>query len=293
MITPHKVNTEFLIIAGTSKAATTSLFGYLANHPQICPSHAKETRFFLDMNYPLQSQFRYEGGIFKYFDYFTCKNVEQIRLEASPDYLYSSNTAYKINSMLPNVSLLFVLREPISRLISWFKFGKLIRKIPEHMTFEEYVNCQLKTTDKSQKLYQHPAFMALKQGRYSMYLECYLDFFNKKRIYICFYEDFLSDSISFLKSICKFAQIDEEFFDGYRFETMRFIPHLRICVYDYKNIRKLMKRIRYFIEPVYDKINIKNNKDIKIPEPIMSFLKNYYAGEANRIKDLFSVKPPW
>jgi hypothetical protein len=38
---------RFLIIAGTSKAGTRSVFNYLAGHPQICPAE-KETRFFLD-----------------------------------------------------------------------------------------------------------------------------------------------------------------------------------------------------------------------------------------------------
>jgi len=46
-------NREFLIIGGTSKAGTTSLYTYLADHPQICPSALKETRFFLDSDYPL------------------------------------------------------------------------------------------------------------------------------------------------------------------------------------------------------------------------------------------------
>ena len=49
---------SFLIIAGASKAGTTSVFNYLANHPQICASVAKETRFFLDLDYPLPSELR-------------------------------------------------------------------------------------------------------------------------------------------------------------------------------------------------------------------------------------------
>ena len=49
---------RFLIIGGASKAGTTSMFSYLAEHPQICASHAKETRFFLDSDYPLSSPWR-------------------------------------------------------------------------------------------------------------------------------------------------------------------------------------------------------------------------------------------
>jgi len=44
---------RFLIIAGQPKAGTTSLFDWMAQHPEITPSRLKETRFFLDPDYPL------------------------------------------------------------------------------------------------------------------------------------------------------------------------------------------------------------------------------------------------
>lgn len=52
-------NHRFGIIGGGSKAGTTSVFNYLADHPEICAADAKETRFFLDADYPLPSKLRY------------------------------------------------------------------------------------------------------------------------------------------------------------------------------------------------------------------------------------------
>ena len=40
-----------LVIAGVPKAGTTSLFNYLAQHPDICPSDVKETRYFEPLRY--------------------------------------------------------------------------------------------------------------------------------------------------------------------------------------------------------------------------------------------------
>src|SRR4051794_41003093 len=40
-----------LIIAGVSKGGTTSLFRYLAQHPDICPSPIKELRYFEPLRY--------------------------------------------------------------------------------------------------------------------------------------------------------------------------------------------------------------------------------------------------
>lgn len=57
---------QYLIIGGTPKAGTTSLYKWLSDHPDVCPSSLKETRFFLDWDYPLSSSAQYNG-----------KNLEQ------------------------------------------------------------------------------------------------------------------------------------------------------------------------------------------------------------------------
>src|SRR6266513_2759700 len=98
-------NYKFLIIGGTSKAGTTSVFNYLTNHPQIC-SFTKETRFFLDTDYPLPSDKRYEkNGPEAYLSFFESGGYqpsENWRLEATPDYLYSPSTAHAIRKTLVN-----------------------------------------------------------------------------------------------------------------------------------------------------------------------------------------------
>lgn len=303
-------NQNYLIIAGTSKAATTSIFDYFANHPQICASSVKETRFFLDKNYPLPSEFRYEDGIHKYLDYFVCQNSEMLRLEASPDYLYSTKTARKIKDTLPNVHFIFILREPIARLISWFKFGKLMRKIPKQMTFEEYIDCQLHKAGYSQKLYQHPAFYALEQGRYSKYLKSYVDLFYKENIHICFYEDFVVNPALFMKNICKFINIDEDIFNNYEFKStnkssnmrstllhnllyFKIISRLRNFVYDKNKLRSIFKQIRYRLEPIYFKLNEKSTEDIIISKPTINYLNQYYEDEVFRLTTMFGIRPPW
>src|SRR5947199_9809161 len=93
---------RFLIIGGTSKAGTTSVFNYLAGHPEVCPAE-KETRFFLDADYPLPSKRRYqENNSETYWSLFQSGPQENWRFEATPDYLYSANSAGAIHKTLPN-----------------------------------------------------------------------------------------------------------------------------------------------------------------------------------------------
>ena len=116
---------RYLIIGGATKAGTTSLYFYLADHPEICASNLKETRFFLDAEYPLPAKYRLEDGLDKYEKYFNHCQKQSLRLEATPDYLYSPDTPQKIKHSLPNVKMFFILREPIDRLTSWYRFAKV------------------------------------------------------------------------------------------------------------------------------------------------------------------------
>ena len=61
---------EYLIIGGSTKCATTSLFNYLGDHPEICPAIYKETRFFLNPEYPVERRFAHTNSLSEYNNLF-------------------------------------------------------------------------------------------------------------------------------------------------------------------------------------------------------------------------------
>src|SRR4026209_2680855 len=142
----RQVNQRFLIVAGTSRAGSTAVFKYLASHPQICASSAKETRFFLDADYPLPSKIRYHrnelSSYLSLFDSKDCEYNDHWRFEATPDYLYSHGTPQRIQEAVSNVRFIFLLREPVSRLLSYYQFGRAMNEIPLSMTFDQYIQLQ-------------------------------------------------------------------------------------------------------------------------------------------------------
>ena len=139
-------NYKYLIVGGTTKAATTSLFAYLAAHPAICAATYKETRFFLDKTYPLPSKYRYSGNVEEYNLLFPEEDDgdSRIRLESTPDYLYCPSARERIAEFLPHAKLVFSLREPISRLISWYRFAKQNGTLPQTLSFDGYVEMLFK-----------------------------------------------------------------------------------------------------------------------------------------------------
>jgi len=128
----------FLIIGGTQRAGTTTLYKYLSDHPNVCASSIKETRFFLDKDYPLPSADRFNGtNLDAYGKFFAhCTDLTKIRVEATPDYLYS-DTALKIADLLPRAKMIFILRDQVERMVSWYKYAIQRGLLEESISFEQ------------------------------------------------------------------------------------------------------------------------------------------------------------
>jgi hypothetical protein len=294
---------RYLIIGGTMKAGTTSLFIYLADHPEICASKTKETRFFLDADYPLdvKSKFRFEDGLDKYDIYFNHCKRERLRLEASPQYLCSPGTPSKIKKSLPDVKIVFILREPIDRLISEYRFLKQLNELPLEVSFEEYVQSQL---------HGRPAELhrirALEEGRYSIYLKPYFDLFGRDRLCILKYEDLKQNANTLLTKVCRFTGIDPTFYQDYSFQIFnktqmmksvrlhnvyrQIILGLRARVYDKPRVRAILRPIRRRLEPFYLRLNRRPDEHVFISESLRALLEDYYSDEPAALASLLGQK---
>ncbi len=123
------------IIAGVNKAGTTSLFVTLAEHPDIAPASVKETKYFLPARWgePLDARAVYET----YWDH---AGAAPVRLEATPAYFSGGRALVaKVREVCGAPKIIVVLREPVSRLLSYFAFQQARLRIPESMTLDEYL----------------------------------------------------------------------------------------------------------------------------------------------------------
>lgn len=101
------------VIIGTMKGGTTSLYHYIASHPDVVPSAIKETDFFLtDRNF--------SKGLDWYKSLFKGSGLAY---EASPNYTKRDTfpgVPARMYSILPEARLIYVLRDPIDRAISHY-----------------------------------------------------------------------------------------------------------------------------------------------------------------------------
>lgn len=275
---------KFALIIGSTKSGTTSLFKYLTNHPEICGSRLKETRFFLNKS---------SDNLNSYLKYFEGATNEKILLEATPVYfdneIYAENIYKSLNK--DDLKLIVILRNPIDRFISWYKFSKQDGRISEDMSFEHYFTMNLSSLGKDAP--QH--FKALITGTYSIQFDYYYKYFKKSNFHILYFDDLITNQAKTLNEICKFLKIDKTFYTensniNYNKTTKfkypllnknykkfkRFIREITLN----KRIRKGLKFISKKIDLLYALINKEDVKaEVNIDENTLEKLRLYYQKE--------------
>lgn len=109
-----------VLLIGAQKAATSSLYQYLATHSQICQGK-KEIDFFT---------VNYERGINYYKRQFPFSN--KITIDASPRYIYDTKVPERVAQMMPSdIKIIVSLRDPVRRAFSAWNMYKQICQRPE------------------------------------------------------------------------------------------------------------------------------------------------------------------
>ncbi|MFB6258282.1 MAG: sulfotransferase [Flavobacteriales bacterium] len=196
-----------LIIGGAPKCGTSSLFFWLAAHPSICPSRKKETHFLRDRIVPQNRELNiHQHGIEAYRELFPSPDKGQLRTEATPSYLYE-NTALKVLSKAsPHPYIVFILRDPVERVHSRYRFARYRRKQIQ-ISFHEFLN----TNAEALNWRIHP----VEQSRYSKYLKPWTEHFDKERLKVYLFEDLKADPKAFMKKLSRDIGIDPAFYENY------------------------------------------------------------------------------
>jgi len=300
--TPRVAN---FIIAGTEKAGTTSIFMYLGEHPQVCGSSTKETDFFRQefSGDPVQDRRHYSS-------YFTrCKESVPVLMEASPGYLgEAASVVPRLSSLLPDVKLLFILRDPIERLYSSYNFhlGKL--DISKDVKFEDYVE-KCFSYDRSgvgaDELGMDEWYLkTLRFGRYVDFLEPYFEAYPRDQIKVMFFEQLKSDVAGFMKELSAFLDIDGSFWDQYEFRKANVtfsgsnrLLHKAAMYINSKTEPFLRQRpnLKHVLVNFYKKINQAREGYDPMPVSVRNELEAYYRPWNQALGKLLGdeIPVPW
>ncbi|WP_349343070.1 sulfotransferase [Marinobacter sp. MMG032] len=175
---------EFIGV-GVQRGGTSWLYECLKEHPQTyIPT--KEVHFF-DEKYDLGSDW--------YRQLFTQPDAELVPGEYTPDYIASKVTIERIYKFNPNVKLILILREPLSRAHSAYKL------------YQSYG--RFKDLDFNAAVEKDP--WIIKQSLYSEQIGHLFSLFPKSNVHIDFYEKIEENPRQFFKDVCEFIGIDGEY----------------------------------------------------------------------------------
>lgn len=202
-----------LVIAGVSKAGTTSLFHYLGQHPDVGTSDVKEVRYFSPLRYgkPLDP-------IDTYAAHFRHCTTERYAMEATPGYFYGgSPLARGLRGACPSARVLVSLRAPEDRCWSWFRFVKSRTRIPKEMMFGDYL-------DRCEELHRlgtdgdidNQVFWGLGGGCYAQWMDAWTEEF-RERLRIIFFDDVVGGPRPLIEGICEWLDLDRTVVDTFTF----------------------------------------------------------------------------
>ena len=180
-----------VFLVGAMRAGTTSLYNYLAEHPEIFPSSLKEPRFFCHPAQPASEHRAYES-------LFAGRTTEPWTLEASTHYTRFpkyQGVPERIREMFPEARIVYVVRNPVDRIASaylhWRAHGR------ERRQFDDAV-------------FSQPSEY-LDVSRYHMQLAQYRQVFPPERIMVLVFESFIADTRATFRRVCEFLEVDPSF----------------------------------------------------------------------------------
>jgi hypothetical protein len=178
---------SFLLI-GAMKSGTTTLYWYLREHPDVFMASPKEPNFFND---------HWHRGVGWYERLFAGAGATRARGEASVRYASypdGPECPSRIASVIPDVRLLYVVRDPIARMRSHYLHE--VAALRERRPVE-------------QALRENHIYLDL--SLYATQLERYLDHFPREQLLVVRAEDLFRDPSLVLPRVYGFIGVDPSF----------------------------------------------------------------------------------
>lgn len=298
---------DFIII-GAAKCGTTTLYKKLTTHPKVFMSIPKEPEFFArDDNY--------QKGLDWYANLFASATKDQLCGEAST--LYSLTTLFphtvsRMHDAVPQVKLIYVLREPMQRSYSYYtqlikNYQNSTRNFNVNRTFDECL-----FPDKYPNRCNREQFFApfdkhlpddpgtlIDGSRYMTHINNYLSVFDRKQLLIVDFQDLVEKPDDVMTSVCNFlnldisdlpsekeirANISREHFESIDREIVRqsFVAKVKAFALGRKLIKMVPQKIKTQLLDCYTSLFNRTNSESRPPKmsgQAKSYLYNVFKDE--------------
>lgn len=180
---------KHLFIVGAQRSGTTYLYKVLDAHPEICMAKPikPEPKYFMNAE---NAAAGYDAYFSKYFA--EAGNVTWLG-EKSTSYIESEEAALAIKRIIPDATIIVMLRDPVERAISHYSFTRehdlepydIERAIQEEPKRKDSWHLAAKTSV--------TPYAYTERGKYAQYLERWERLFGKERLILLVAEQFIGN----------------------------------------------------------------------------------------------------
>lgn len=284
------------ILIGAQKAATTSLYNWISQHPQVCgPSALKDYSFFTYdkfYNQGLESLHKIYEKEFK---------GQNIRIHGSVNYMFFEYAIKRIHDFDKEVNLIVSLRNPIDRAISAFEY-QIKTNRESNTIFSQALNDEAQRMVNGSFLEQ-AELTYYNHGLYFQQLTSVFKYFPKNQVKVVFYEDISKNPSLVVLEIYKFLQIDESFIPTFKTMNRTGVVRNKLLhqiLYSKNPLKKFV--VKYLLNPVFplerrlkfkSYINEVNTKEVKRGADNYSeernYLKRLFENDIRNLEELLDV----
>jgi hypothetical protein len=205
-----------VLVIGAQRGGTTSLFNYLAQHPDVLPPLGKEIHYF---------DFHYGRGVEYYrgrFPYRHRLRGGSLTLDATPYYMMHPLAPPRAARLLPGARLIAVLRNPIDRAFSHYQHE--VRGGRESLSFAEALDQESdRLAGEEERLRSEPGYYSWNHHRYAytgrgLYLEQlrrWLQYFPRSQLLVVQSEWLFRDPAAATAAVQRFIGVRGHRLDRY------------------------------------------------------------------------------
>jgi hypothetical protein len=290
------------IIIGASKAATTSMYYYLKQHPDVYFPASKELHYFTYDKVAKNSSGPGDRAVLQtlcrsrdeYKAHYGAVSGEGAIGEVSPTYFYFSNISERLLSELGNIRIIIMLRNPIEKAFS--QYMHLVREGRERLSFYD----ALMSEEKRMANGWGDMWRYKESCLYSERVEKYIKVFNRKNVHIILFDDLKTNAACVLRKTFTFLGVDPDFRpDTSKVYNKTGMPRSRFIA-DLISKPSILKKIVRTTLPSSLRMklrlsltNMNTGKKCEIDSKSRKYLNKYFDDDILKLEKILQIHTGW
>lgn len=281
------------ILIGAQKAGTSSLYDWIGQHPEVCaPEIIKDYHYFTvqklqDIGYDF-----IEKALIK-----EQKEKAKVYMQGGVNYIFQDDAPKAIATFDPNMRLVLILRNPVDRAISAYRYFKQLGQ--EELSFEKAIH-----REHNNELLYHAERMNytyIEHGFYYKQIMNYLNYFEKDQLKVILFEDLKDSPEKVCRELFSFLGIATNYIPNFKIKNTSgkaLIPGINKLFFGSGKIttliRGLAKVIPFRLRVLFVNWVREFNKSTKKSDhENLNFdretLNKYYVQDVKKLSDLLGI----